>query len=117
MKKIIMITVLLVSFVFCASSTFAAWANYYVKVAGPYKSSAWPAVGQIMAVKLEPAAGGTAYYYRIKAEVENEILAVALTAMSNGNPVRANIEKTHSNGHWSDYSVLTLFAGESLGDL
>ena len=116
MKKIIF-GVLVISLVFCASSAFAAWANYYVKTAGPYESSNFPLVGQIMSVKLEPAEGGTGTYFRISADFQNEILAVALTALSNGNPVRANIEMTHSNGHWSDYSVLTLFVGDSLSDL
>lgn len=116
MKKLIF-GVLIISITFCASSAFAAWANYYVKTAGPYESSSFPAVGQIMSIKLEPAAGGTACYFRISADFQNEILAVALTALSCGNPVRANIELTHSNGHWSDYSVMTLFIGDTLGDL
>ena len=116
MKKIAL-GVLIVSLVFCTSSAFAGWANYYVKTTGPYQSSAFPAVGKIMSIKLEPAAGGTASYFRISADYQNEILAVALTALSLEKPVRANIELTHSNGHWSDYSVLTLFIGDSLDDL
>lgn len=116
MKKLL-IGVLAVSLILCASSAIAGWDNFYVKTTGPYESSAFPAVGKIMSVKLEPAEGGTGSYYRISADTQNEILAVALTAISSDLPVRANIEKTHSNGHWSDYSVMTLFVGNSLGDL
>lgn len=116
MKKML-IGVLVVSVVLCASSAFAAWANYYVKATGPYASASFPAVGQIMMVKLSPAAGGTGTYFRIDQVAQKEILAVALTAMSTGSPVRANIEQTHSNSHWSDYSVKTLFMGNSIDDL
>jgi hypothetical protein len=62
-----------------------------------------------MMVQLEPIGGGPVSFFRIDADKQNEILAVALTAVSTGQPVRANIELTHSNGHWSDYSVLTLW--------
>ncbi len=116
MKKVL-IGLLAVSLVLCASSVFAGWANYTVKCAGPYESSSFPSVGQIMCVQLEPIAGGASNYYRIKADVSNELLAVALTALSSGLPVRANIEQNYSNGHWSDYEVLTLFIYDSTDSL
>ena len=100
-----------------ATSAFAGWANYNVKSTGPYENSSFPAVGQIMAVQLEPVAGGSANHYRIKADVANELLAVALTAVSAGLPVRANIELNYSNGHWSDYEVLTMFVYDSATSL
>ena len=116
MRKI-MFTLLVVSLALCATSAFAAWANYNVKSTGPYESSAWPAVGQIMCVQLEPVAGGTANYFRIKADVANELLAVCLTAVSSGLPVRANIELNYANGHWSDYEVMTMFIYDSAASL
>jgi hypothetical protein len=108
MKKILFL-LLVLGMALYSSAAFGAWGNYYVKSTGPYESSSFPSVGQIMAVQLEPVGGGSASYFRIDADVENELLAVALTAVSTGQPIRANIEVTHSNGHWSDYSVLTMF--------
>jgi len=116
MKKL-MFVVLVLCLTLYATASIAGWANYYVKCTGPYESSSYPAVGQIMSVQLEPIAGGTANYYRINADVANELLAVALTAVSSGLPVRANIELNYSNGHWSDYEVMTLFIYDSESSL
>jgi hypothetical protein len=116
MKKLIL-TLLVVGLVLYATSAFAGWGNYDVVSTGPYESSAFPAVGQIMSVQLKPIGGGAAIYYRIKANVANELLAVSLTALSNGNPVRANIEYNYANGHWSDYEVITIFIYDSVASL
>ncbi|MDZ7761270.1 MAG: hypothetical protein U5L00_13585 [Desulfovermiculus sp.] len=74
-------------------------------------------LGSIDQVRLQPAGGGDGFYLRIRAEKSSEILATALTALSSGKPVRANIEKNYNNGHWSDYVVMSLFIGDSLDDL
>lgn len=85
------------------------WGNYYVRSAGPYENTQF-ITGAIMAVELENASNpADRQYYRIRADLQNEMLAVALTALSSGNQVRALIEEKFFNGHWSDYEAQTLF--------
>ena len=101
-----------------ASTAFANWGNYYVKAAGPYQTTN-AALGEMILIKLDPAPGtpGAEAYFRLKPERENEFLAIALTALSTGSPVRAFIQQLFSNNHWSDFVVTTMFVGETLTDL
>ena len=117
--KRLLIFLLVAGMVLISSQSFAqgGWGNFYVKSAGPYESSAFPAVGSIDQVRLESVDTGTAYYFRVRDSKSSEILATALTALSSGKPVRANIEKNHNNAHWSDYEIMSLFVGDTLSDL
>lgn len=117
MKRLI-IAGLVLSLVLYASSVFAAagWGNYYVKATGPY-STAYKSIGQLHLIKLVSVNGGSATYFRLAEERQDKFLAVALSAMSSGAPVRVYIEKLFSNGHWSDYVVTSMFMGETVEDL
>jgi hypothetical protein len=115
MKKLFL-TGLVLGMVLFSSAAFAdGWANYYVKAAGPYGVSA--ALGQMILIKLAPVEGGAVKYFRLEADREKEFLAIALTALSTGSPVRVYIQKLFSNNHWSDFVVTTMFIGESVTDL
>ena len=116
MKKFTCILLVFAAVLF-ATNSLAGWGNFYVKSAGAYESSAYPEVGSIDMARLQPADGGDGIYFRVNASKSSEILATALTALSSGKPVRANIEDHYDNGHWSDYVIMSLFIGDSLSDL
>jgi len=116
MRKISLILTLFGLILF-ATPAFAGWANYYVIAAGPYENTSVPAVGKIMSVQLQPVAGGSVTFFRLDSSIENVLMAVALTAVSTGQPVRANIEHNYSNLHWSDYEVITLWLYDSAASL
>ena len=101
-----------------ASTASAGWGTFYVKAAGPYQTTN-AVLGEMILIKLAPAPGTPVpeAYYRLKSERENEFLAIALTALSTGSPVRVYIQKLFSNNHWSDFVVTTMFVGETVGDL
>lgn len=112
MKKLFL-TGLVFGIVLFASMAFAdGWANYYVKATGPYTG-----IGKLTLIKLEPVTGGTATYFRLQADREKEFLAVALTGLSMGAPVRVYIQKLFSNNHWSDFVVTTMYVAETVNDL
>jgi len=116
MKKLI-ITGLVFSILLFASSAFAeGWGNYYVKATGPYEGPS-AVLGKMSLVKLQPVAGGNSIYFRVLADRENEILAVALSALSLNAPVRVYIKKLYNNTHWSDFVVTSMFVGETVKDL
>lgn len=114
MKKVLF-SFLLLSLVFFSSSAFAqgGWGAYYVTSSGPYQSSDWPQVGNILSVQLTPVAGGNATFFRLNADREKELLAIALTALSANLPVWTRIEVKFNNGHWSDYEVTSMFSYDS----
>lgn len=116
MKKLFL-TGLILGMVLFSSAAFAdGWANYYVKASGPYYTT-FAGIGQLTLIKLEPVTGGPATYFRLQADREKEFLAIALTSLSTGSPVRVYIQKLFNNSHWSDYVVTTMFVGETVGDL
>jgi hypothetical protein len=116
MKKLFL-TGLVLGMVLFSSAAFAdGWANYYVKASGPYYTT-FAGIGQLTLIKLEPVAGGAATYFRLQADREKEFLAIALTGLSTGSPVRVYIQKLFSNNHWSDFVVTTMFIGETVSDL
>lgn len=117
MKKLFL-TGLVFGIVLFTSIAFAdGWANYYVKATGPYQTS-FAGIGKLTLIKLAPVTGtGAATYFRLQADREKEFLAIALTALSTGSPVRVYIQKLFLNNHWSDFVVTTMFIGENVIDL
>lgn len=115
LKSCIMSLVVLLLF---SSLALAGWGNYYVVAAGPYENpTLFPEIGKIMSVQMKPVGGSTVTFFRLDSTIQNELLAVALSCLSTGQPVRANIEHNYSNGHWSDYEVLTLWMYDSESSL
>ena len=116
MKKIIMLSIVAI-ILFISLPSFAGWGNYYVKAAGPLFVHYLTEDSEIMSIRLESLDGSSYYYFRLDPTKENELLATALSALSTGKPVAAQIIKKTSYGSSGDFQVTSLYLFDSVNDL